>query len=221
MKLMTQRHKIVQDIIRQRKTRKVLADPMNPVNWTDQQLAAGDDLVQQAIRDCGWAPFHYDRKQDGLAEPWRAYWMDCSSCRRMATSVREVVPNLKPGAKLPALLAGCGSLTLFTWLPQSPGDGADSAKLQRVNREHLAATAAAVQNFLLLLTAHDLPNYWSSGTLIADHYFDKLGIPASQQLAAAVFVHYPQAAGDFEMVGGKQRDNRSTDCRWLKKISWA
>ena len=196
------------------------------VESIDLNIEAGETfgfigpIVQQAIRDCGWAPFHYDRKSDGLAEPWRVYWIDNASCQRMAASVGEVVPNLKPGAKLPALLAGCGSLTLFTWLPQQAAAGAGASKLDRINREHLAATASAVQNFLLLLTAHDLPNYWSSGTLIADHYFEKLGIDPAEQLAAAVFVHYPEPDGEFEIVGGKQRNNRSIDCQWLHELKW-
>ncbi len=217
---MTQRHEILREVILQRCTEKVLADPANPVSYSDQQLAKGDRVVKQAIRDCGWAPFHYDRKQDGLAEPWRVYWIDCASCRRMATSVPELVPNLRPGAKLPSLLAGCGSLTLFTWLPQASAERADPAKLERINREHLAATAAAVQNFLLLLTAHGLPNYWSSGTLIADYLSERLGISPGEQLAAAVFVHYPGGEGEVEVVGGKQRDNRSAVCAWLREIEW-
>ena len=55
-----------------------------------------------------------------------------------------------------------GGLAMYNWIPQTEGD---KNKLQRINDEHLAATAAAVQNFLLQLTAAELENYWSSGGL--------------------------------------------------------
>lgn len=216
----------VQKIIRQRATQKILGDPQAPVRWSDETKTSCDQLVLQAIRDCGSAPFHYDRKLDGIAEPWRVYWLDCHSCRRLASDLPHLVQDLKPGAKLPALLAACGSLALFTWHPQERNSGGASAvapfhtRTERINREHLAATAAAVQNLLLLLTALGMPNYWSSGTLIEDQLFNQLGIPTDSVLTAAVFIHYPQGSGATDVVGGKQAERRSKDHAWLREARY-
>lgn len=217
---MESEYQVLSQVIHQRKTDKVLGDPANAVAYTPEQLAEGDALVKQAIRDSGMAPFHYDRKISGMAEPWRVYWLDYASCRRMAKALPNVTPDLKPNNKMPGLLAGCGSLALYTWLPQSPEAAADSKQFARVNREHLAASAAAVQNLLLLLTSAGYRNYWASGTLIADHLFDHLGISGDEVLMAAVFVHYPEGQGDFQILAGKHRENRSTTFDWLSEIEF-
>jgi len=216
---------IVQEVIRLRKTEKVLADPGSPVEYTAAQLSRGDNLVKQAIQDSGFAPFHYDRKCDGLAEPWRVYWLDRESCLRLATALPGLIPSMKPNNKLPALLSACGSLALYTWLPQTGVEISDSRKLQRVNREHLAATAAAVQNLLLLLTATGIGNYWASGELLADHVFSHFGIDPEQVLTAAVFANYPRESesderglGGVQVLDGKQRCKRSATFAWLSEI---
>ncbi|MDG2014698.1 MAG: hypothetical protein P8J33_14420 [Pirellulaceae bacterium] len=208
----------VRNVIRDRKTEKILADPQNPVEYTAEQLNSGDQIVKQAIRDSGWAPFHYDRRQDGLAEPWRAWWLNQTNCQKLAEKLPQLIPDLKPGNKMPGLLSGCGSLTLFTWLPQPNETGPESSKRERINREHLAATAAAVQNFLLLLTAEGIRNYWASGSLIQDYLFDTLKIPHEQVLAAAVFTHYPDPLTPVEVIAGKHRERRSPNTAWLQDV---
>lgn len=208
------------EVIRQRKTDKVLGDPANPLVYTDEQLADGDGIVKQAIRESGHAPFHYDRKVAGMAEPWRVYWLNCASCRRLAVVLPDLIPTMKTNNKMPALLSGCGSLALYTWLPQSPDMAADNKQFARVNREHLAASAAAVQNFLLLLTAAGIRNYWASGTLIADHLFQHLGISEDEVLLAAVFANYPSGKGELKVVGGKQRERRSSTQQWMQEIQF-
>lgn len=207
---------VVADVIRNRKTKKVLASLHSPLEYDLETLEQFDAVVHRCIQDCGWAPFHYDRNVDGIAEPWRVYQMSATSCRQLAKELPELIPTLKPGNKMPALLSGCGCLTLFTWLPVK--QVAPGKKLERVNREHLAATAAAIQNYLLLLTANKLANYWASGTLIEDYLFDRLGISNEEVLSAAVFVHYPKAAGQFEVVAGKQRARRCPNQTWLKQL---
>lgn len=209
---------VVRQVIRNRKTKKVLAPVGSPVIYDTATLEHYDEIVESCLADSGWAPFHYDRNLDGIAEPWRVYQLSVASCRRLAGELPQLIPDMKPGNKMPSLLSGCGCLTLFTWVPVT--DVADGKKLDRVNREHLSATAAAVQNFLLMLTAHQLANYWSSGTLIEQYLFSSLGIPAEHKLAAAVYVHYPNAVGQFEVVGGKQRARRSRDLAWLKHVDY-
>ena len=218
---MNQVYRTVQQVIRTRKTEKVLGDPANPVVYSPEQLSTGDQIVKQAICDSGYAPFHFDRRLNDLAEPWRVYWMDCGSCRRLARALPQLIPDMKPGNKLPSLLSGCGSLTLYTWLPNEAGRGEQAEKFERINREHLAATAAAVQNFLLLLTAQEIRNYWASGTLFADHLFDTLGIPQDSELTAAVFASYPHGTGDRQIISGKLREQRSVNHAWMSEIRYS
>ncbi len=210
----------VRRVIRERKTEKILGDPDNPVEYSEDRLALADALVQAAIRDCGWAPFHYDRQTDGIAEPWRVHWLDKASCRNLGQALPDLIPDMKPGNKMPALLAACGSLALFSWVPHAEGSIADTRKLRQINQEHLAATAAAVQNLLLLLTAQGMSSYWASGTLISDCLFSQLGIPESYELAAAVFIHYPGGSGPCQALSGKQRERRSPDQSWFRQVAF-
>lgn len=221
-------YRTVQRIVQARRTAKFLAPPGRPAQWPADRLARIVRTVDQALRDSGQAPFHYARNAQGIAEPWRMYRIDHGSCCRMAADLPRLVPDLKPGNKLAGLLAGCACLCLFNWLPEPPDpDGSRDEKRQRVNREHLAATAAAVQNFLLLCTAAELPTYWASGTLIQKHLFPGLGIgggKADEELLAAVFVHGPGAGSGnshVQQVGGKQRDKRDPECRWLQTAGYA
>ena len=218
----------VRRAIRQRRTGKLFADPAAPVELPREVLEQYDPLVWQALADSGWAPFHYDRKADGLAEPWRVHWLDHRICRDLATDLPNLIPDLKPNNKLAPMLAACSGLALYTWLPEEREDGTGDRlrspeKIDAVNREHLAATAAAVQNFLLLCTAAGIGTYWGSGSPIEKHLFRHLGIGATgpeQRLSAAVFVHYPFPGRDaIQSVGGALRDKRSDNCQWLKRVT--
>ena len=175
----------------------------------------------QSIADAGWAPFHFDRKVDGIAEPWRVYWMKTASCRHLSQHLAEWFSEMKPGNKMPALLAACGCVLIVTWIPQRPTLGEDPTKLLNVNEEHLAASAVLVQNVLLLLEAAGLRTYWSSGGLLkSPTAFDKLGIPQDQQMLACVFVDYANddETRSVEVAGGGQRERRSPALKWTSEI---
>jgi nitroreductase len=218
----------VQRTIRQRRTAKVLAPADRPLPVATETWEKAERRIREALADSGLAPFHFDRKLDGLAEPWRVYWIDWRSCRSLSADLPELVPDLRPGNKLAGLLAACTSLVLFTWLPVDAGEGPmEEEKRRRVNDEHLAATAAATQNFLLLCTAAGYQTYWSSGELIERYLFGTLGISQpsrTERLLAAVFIHV-EAAGDgssdsLEIVPGAQRDRRSDNASWLRRVNY-
>ena len=112
-------------IIKQRQTFKVLAG--SPANQaiaettdllTEEQRIAADAQVIQAIRDAGWAPFHYDRAADGMAVPWRVEWLPQAKCHEVAANFFQWFDVVKPNNKLPSMLNACGSLVLVSWLPQ-------------------------------------------------------------------------------------------------------
>lgn len=214
-------------IIKRRQTFKVLAgsptDEAPAELLTAQQTTVADGQVTQAIRDAGWAPFHYDRSADGMAEPWRVEWLPQAKCREVAANFFQWFDDVKPNNKLPAMLNACGSLVLVSWLPQFAGQElvADSPtqKQLQIDEEHLAATAAYVQNLILILTAHGFGTYWSSGGQFRSEVMRrKLGVDHDGRLLAAVFVDYQVERDSVERLSGKLRERRSPDQRWFKRM---
>ena len=212
-------------IIKQRQTWKVLAPVEQPIVHSTETIQAGDQQVAKAIATAGWAPFHYDRAIDGIAEPWRVHVLNQARCRTLATEFRTMFPDAKPTNKLPLMLSACGALVLINWLPQfSNGANAKGPKIEKekqtqIDTEHLAATSAFVQNLLLMLTAQGLGSYWSSGGQFRElPMFEHLEIPISERLLAAVFVDYTPNNQQSERVSGKHRENRSPVERWKRAI---
>ena len=208
---------IVADVIRRRATFKVLAEVDHPVAIAPD-IAANRPLVLDALRVSGWAPFHYARGEDGLAEPWRAHVLWAERCRAIAPRLGEWVPDLKPTNKIPKMLSACGALVLVTWIPQFYALDERTPSQVAVDEEHLAAASAMVQNLLLLLTAHGMGTYWSSGgPLGSDVFFEYLSIPPNERLLAAVFVEYPETLGEpLDRLPGKHRDSRSDG--WIREV---
>ncbi|MEQ1903445.1 MAG: hypothetical protein ABL888_04610 [Pirellulaceae bacterium] len=213
-----ERFQIVADVIRNRKTTKLIATANSPVTITDESNATFESNVRAAIATAGWAPFHFDRQVDGIAEPWRVHFVRWQTCRAISKNFCTWFSDVKPGNKLPGMLNACGALLLVNWLPHSEDEVADFAKRQDVNLEHHAASSAFVENLLLLLTALDYATYWSSGgQLKSPPMFQRLGIPANEQLLAAVFVENPAAElGNVERASGKLRQHRADVAQWLK-----
>ena len=170
-------------------------------------------MLHQALVDSQWAPFHYARNVDGIAEPWRCHVFSVEACRQLAGELGTLIQDLKPNNKLAGMLSSCGALVLVTWLPQFDEEAARE-KQREVNEEHLAAASAMTQNLLLLLTAQGLGTYWGSGALLRKPAVWKhLGLSPDERLVAAVFVDYlPDAGPDqgiVERIPGKNRLLRS------------
>jgi nitroreductase len=86
------------------------------------------------------------------------------------------------GSKIPKLLAVAGAAILVTWLPDPPTSG-EVLELTDNNMEHVAATAAAVQNVLLAAEARGMFSYWSSGGILGDgDVFDWLRSFSARQM---------------------------------------
>lgn len=214
----------VADVIRSRKTEKVLCEVGAQPPVPPGVAAAHQPTVLAAIETAGWAPFHFPRQPERIAEPWRAHVVWPEDLQRLALFLRD---ELKLTSKEPSLVAGASALVLVTWLPefydpQAAESSNFSPEQQRFrDEEHLAAASAMVQNLLLLLTAHGMGTYWSSGgKLRGSEAFEFLGIPASERLLAAVFVEYPEMMTDAkDRKPGALREKRGTE--WIREVSLA
>ena len=210
---------VLADVIQRRKTLKVLADAENPVSLSPETVERNAPLLLEALRVSGWAPFHVDRGEDGIAEPWRAYVLQYEDCRNLAPQLFQWFPDLPASSKIPRMLYACGALVLVTWIPQFYHLADRKPGQITTDEEHLAATAAMVQNLLLLLTAQGMGTYWSSGgNLGSQEFFQHVGIPTGERLSAAVFVEYPETLEQsLERLPGKHRNSRSD--RWIQPLS--
>jgi len=119
------------------------------------------------------------------------------------------------------MLSACGAMVLVTWIPQTADEIGDNQKRRDVNEEHLAATAAMVQNFLLLMTAAGYGSYWSSGGQFRSaEMFRRLDIPENEKLSGALFIEFPQTqVSELERLPGKNREKRSASAGWLRTIA--
>lgn len=213
---------IVEAVVHARKTEKVLGDVDTITPIPDDVAARHRVTVLRAIETAGWAPFHYPRNVDGIAEPWRAHVLWHGQAQRAARHMRDA---LQAKTKEPSLAAGCHALVLVTWLPEFRDAEARSASSLPPDRqsqrddEHLAATGAMVQNLLLVLTAHGMGTYWSSGgQLRGPAMAGYLGIPENERLLAAVFVAYPEVpVEDAQRIPGAHREKRSG--AWIREVT--
>lgn len=214
---------IVERVVRARRTEKVLSTLADHRPVPDAVDALRRPQVLAAIKTAGMAPFHFARTKE-VAEPWRAHvlWHD-----RAIKTARHLHDEHGDTGKLPLLLAGCSAAALVTWLPEFDADPgkpiSEAVREERRTRdeEHLAASAAMVQNLLLLLTAHGMGTYWSSGgALRKPDMFEYLGIPAEERFLAGVFIEYPEMMdASKERKPGSHRDKRGA--AWVREVGHA
>ncbi|MEM7587498.1 MAG: nitroreductase family protein [Acidobacteriota bacterium] len=212
----------VDRLVRRRKTEKVMCELEDRTPVPEAVASKNNERVMRALETAGWAPFHFPRKVDRLAEPWRAHVLWHESAHKLAFYLRD---ELEVKSKLPLLAAASSALVLVTWLPEFYDEAQrEGSRLPRETQivrdeEHLAAASAMVQSFLLLLTAHDMGTYWSSGGILCEREtLEHLGVPAGEQLLAAVFIEYPEMHDDSRVrKPGSQRNRRSED--WIRPVT--
>lgn len=219
------------DAIRQRKTRKMLRDPARCDDQSVPTSLGFEEKLQEIIELAGWAPFHKVvhpvHRHEPLTSvvPWRFYVLERAECCRLVRYLKaqaEAHPDSTWSrawnSKIPRLLAGAGALIQATWLPD-PGDEGAAPALTQNNMEHIAATAAAIQNLLLAAEARGLITYWSSGGILkTGDVFRYLGIPVNQTLLGSVFISHPKLPVDRSKPGGL-REHRGTPSDWASWIT--
>ncbi len=212
----------IKEIIASRRTSKVLAK--SPLEADFDQA-----LLESLVNAAAYAPFHYmaanshrEKLSDNAPEPWRIYILNRTICRQL----RKWLIGRNDKTKVAEMLAAADMLLQVTWCPTTADEPAGNAEpdgfdATQTNMEHIAATAAAIQNMILTATEHEIPNYWSSGGSLREREtFDLLGIPHDEILLGSVFF-FPRNADQNQnvtMFPGKMRERRSFDRTWCHRI---
>jgi nitroreductase len=209
------RAQVVDGVIRERRTSKVLADEPLPA-------VSAREAVEEVVATAGWAPFHKAaarvHQESGVLTsivPWRFHLLDAPACR----ALRQVLLERGDKSKVPRMLAAATALVQATWLPNPPKEAAAGLfEATEENMEHVAAAGAAVQNLLLAATARGFRSYWSSGgALRGAEAFGWMGIPAGEILLGSVFL-FPADTGDAEVAPGSHRDRRGAPTDWARWV---
>ena len=205
----------IDDIIRQRRTTKVLADEPFPCDLDPSIVETLAELAGQAPFHRPCAKPHQQRDERTSIVPWRLHMLDGSTCR----SLRQRLQQRNDSGKMPQLLAAAQALVLVTWLPNPGNDATVLFEPTLENMEHIAATAAAAQNLLLAATGCGLLSYWSSGgPLRLPEVQSWLAIPKQEILLGALFLFHAETH-DAEVIPGNHASQRGpvvTYTRWVQ-----
>lgn len=201
-----------EEAIRARKTLKLRANPDSPLN-----LTRGDDFratIEELIDLAGQAPFHYESPEKQRtkslkgSEPWRFHAIDGANCRSLLKALIDEKP-VKSSDGIKQMLAAADALILGTWIPEKSRRKGHKYYPNVKNMEHIAATGAAIQNFLLAATNRGINAYWSSGgCLRKPKVFKHLGIPKHEILLGAIFLFPEDYPDSVQIKTGKNVDNR-------------
>ncbi len=189
------------------------------------------ELVHEIIELAGWAPFHLaasaihrQRLSESSLVPWRYYVLP----KRVCLNLRQWLLDREDRSKVPDMLAAADTLIQVTWCPdleetQSKSDDEYQFPPTASNMEHIAATAASVQNLLLAATARNISNYWSSGgPLRTREVAAMLGIADEEILLGSVFLFPdPENHSETTVRPGKMREKRgpsSAWCQWVETL---
>ena len=216
----------VDQVIRNRKTAKLLLDPAKRGERTALWSEQHGQQLQQMIEAAGHAPYH--RRVDpeilqslslGSAVPWRFHILESEAVRQLLDHLKlqsetasDPVWQKAWGTKIPSLLAACGALIQVTWFAESP-------ELDKINIEHIAAASAATQNLLLCAEARNWHSYWSSGGVLGTPVvFEHLGISAKERLLGSIFLTPPEFP-ETEIKAGALHDQRGNTNTWSRQVT--
>ncbi len=201
-----------EEAIRLRKTLKLRANPESPLPVTKGKEF--NQLIEGLIVLAGMAPFHYEspvsKRSKTLrgSEPWRFHAIDGENCRRLLTALKNEKP-VKSSEGIKQMLAAADALILGTWIPERSRKPGRRYHPNVKNMEHIAATAAAIQNLLLAATEQGMNAYWSSGgCLRKPKVLDFLNIPKHEILLGAIFLFPNEFPDSVQSKTGKNVDKR-------------
>lgn len=139
-------------------------------------------LVRAAMEAATWAPNHH------VTEPWHFYTLGQEGINACLALCREIVTAKKD--------AKAADFKAKSW-SQKPGWLVVTCKTSDddlLQREDLAACAAAIQNFLLYLWKAGVGSKWTTGDITRDPRFnDIVGIDAdSESVVGLIWYGYPK-----------------------------
>ena len=207
--------KLVDQVIRERKTLKVLSEKQYP-------FILARVVVEELLEAASWAPFHRPAAKShcegsdlSSKVPWRSYVLDTNNCR----SLRQTLLDAGDTTKIHQMLMSATNLIQFTWLPNPKSAGSDHLYDPTLeNMEHIAAASSAIQNLLIAATAREIQTYWSSGgSLRKPETMKLLGIPGNEILLGSIFLFGPITKG-CATSPGKLRDLRGPQNTWSRWV---
>ena len=218
----------IDQIIKNRKTQKVLADTPWNTKTSETEL---HQTINELLDLAAHAPYHKKCDDHHIAGdlksclPWRFYVLDTQNCRLLLQYIED--NNIKSG-NIANMLASAEAMLLVTWLPDTSENFEKSNQSEAVpfegniqNMEHIAAASAAIQNVLLGATDREIPNYWSSGGVLRLQTLrDYLQISLSEVLLGALFL-FPKDSeqrDDVTIKLGQMRDQGKEKEDWSKWI---
>ena len=208
---------VVDEVIRARRTSKVLGNVASPVVVS----AEFENTVNEIIEVAGHAPFHFaahsSHRNNGHNSlvPWRFHVFNSQACNALIGIIGQFEEGRRK--KLGRMLAAAGALVIVTWLPDPSQNCA--VELTSRNVEHIAAASCATQNLLLAATARNIANYWSSGGVLrSPEVYAASGIPACEAFLGAIFL-FPTIADDYDVQPGKLRHKRGNVGDWVSVVS--
>ncbi|MEM7378631.1 MAG: hypothetical protein AAF460_14160 [Pseudomonadota bacterium] len=216
--------------IARRHTQKVLRDPSIRTPLTPAQQQQLDSALEAMLAAAQHAPYHKAAHaplhcQGALTSrvPWRVYLIAQPTCWQLidliaarATAEPASTWARAQGSKIPSLLAAAAAVVQVNWCPTPDDDAAVS--LNTANCEHIAASAAAVQNMLLTATDAGVANYWSTGGILREPTLQAaLGMEPDGQPLASVFLSFP-LEGDT-VKPGAMRDVKGEISDWARTVT--
>ena len=212
----------IDNIIKTRKTEKVLSDNQQPIS-------NNDELIEDLLELASTAPYHFksnshftETKELDSTLPYRFYVADSKKCRSLSDYIEE--KEIKAG-KIKSMLNTADVLLLVTWLPEIEDYGNVSHEAipfvgNLKNMEHIAAASAAIQNVLIGANSRRLANYWSSGGQLRNEPLRSyIGVPNDEILLGAIFI-FPKGiiTNDKEVIKGALRHEGKTISSWSKRV---
>ncbi|MEM9603394.1 MAG: hypothetical protein AAGA11_11065 [Pseudomonadota bacterium] len=216
--------------IARRHTQKVLRNTAVRTPLTPAQQDRLDTTLEAMLAAAQHAPYHKPAHaplhcQGRLTSrvPWRVYVIAQPTCWQLIDliSARAAAEPTSTwaraqGSKMPSLLAAAAAVVQVNWCP-TPDDAAE-VPLNTVNCEHIAATAAAVQNMLLIAADAGVANYWSTGGILREPALQaQLGMEPGGQPLASVFLSFPEA--DDTVKPGAMRDVKGEISDWARTVT--
>lgn len=184
----------IHDAIRTRASIKVFSDAPVPVA-----------VIESCLEAAVWAPNHH------LTEPWRFFVVKDDARELLAQAVATQAKSLRGLEWAKAETTILKERKKIFSAPSIIAVYSDKGKDEKTEKENLCATAAAIQNFLLMAHSLDYGAIWRTSDIYDYHSVRQLlGVPASTIPVGAIFMG---TSSQRQVL--RQRKPASTFTTWI------